>query len=414
MAVRTVSAAGGNFNAGATWVGGVAPVAGDSIIADATSGNLTLTANTGIMVSYNFTGYTRTLALATFALQASGSVTLGSGMTITNTSTNGRITLTSAGATLTSNGVDVPSLQWQAAATLVGDVRVGSLAVSSSANISGANMIFYGSTITLDNFNFTGGSKLILRPTSTLTLTTSSTGMNGTLVFDTTNAITFVAPLRFDNANGNAIEFTKPLTVSNTLTMPKLTFTKTNSCSINAGTFSVNFLEAYFQPSSAVNATTLSILSDSISINDFIIATSPTTTAIRSNVILDGTYAPTIKSLYCQSYCDFSSGVGGIRYNSSGLTLKGGLTYSITERLSIGGLGPSQSTLGASPSVANIYFTGLTYSISNVNLSNINFVSPTVTFSRLDNTGLSSLSNVTGLPLASAAGGGGGSFTYVN
>ena len=86
MATKTVAAGGGNFNVGATWVGGVAPVANDDIVANATSGNLILTANTVNLTGANFTGYTGTLALGgqQMNLTSGSTVTLSSTMTITH------------------------------------------------------------------------------------------------------------------------------------------------------------------------------------------------------------------------------------------------------------------------------------------------------------------------------------------
>lgn len=56
MATITVSAAGGNYNATSSWVGGVVPISTDDIVANATSGNLTI--NGGFTIqNVDFTNY---------------------------------------------------------------------------------------------------------------------------------------------------------------------------------------------------------------------------------------------------------------------------------------------------------------------------------------------------------------------
>jgi hypothetical protein len=63
MPTRTISVAGGNWNATGTWVGGVVPIAGDDIIGDATSGNLTINVATANMLFFNLSNYLGTLTL---------------------------------------------------------------------------------------------------------------------------------------------------------------------------------------------------------------------------------------------------------------------------------------------------------------------------------------------------------------
>lgn len=73
MATIVAAAAGGNWSAGATWVGGVAPTAADDAVLNATSGNVTIdTAATCVCRSLNCTGYTGTLTHA-----ASRTLTIG-------------------------------------------------------------------------------------------------------------------------------------------------------------------------------------------------------------------------------------------------------------------------------------------------------------------------------------------------
>ncbi len=77
MPVITVSAAGGNYNTTAAWFGGALPSpTADTIAADGTSGQLTVTAAVTTM-GMNLTGYTQALTLNA-ALTVSGDVALSS------------------------------------------------------------------------------------------------------------------------------------------------------------------------------------------------------------------------------------------------------------------------------------------------------------------------------------------------
>jgi hypothetical protein len=105
MAVFTVANGGGNINAGATYVGGVAPTSSDTIDFTSTSGQLTVNVNFTI-AGIDFTNYVNTI---TFVgnLTVNGNITLASGMSFAGASTLGFIC--NETATLTSNGVTLPN-----------------------------------------------------------------------------------------------------------------------------------------------------------------------------------------------------------------------------------------------------------------------------------------------------------------
>tara|TARA_R110000868_G_scaffold47737_2_gene156072 strand:- start:725 stop:1762 length:1038 start_codon:yes stop_codon:yes gene_type:complete len=78
MAVRTVSNTGGNWNATTAWVGGVVPLATDTVDFTATSGNLVVNANTAALSGINFTNYVGTITFNA-NINVQGSLNLGTG-----------------------------------------------------------------------------------------------------------------------------------------------------------------------------------------------------------------------------------------------------------------------------------------------------------------------------------------------
>jgi hypothetical protein len=112
MPVRTISNTGGNWNATGTWVEGAIPTSSDNLVATATSGPLTVTANASIN-GVNFTNYTNTFTInsGVTLTQGAGSATsqpftFVAGMTVAGTGTlsfNGTFTMTSGGKVWTGN-----------------------------------------------------------------------------------------------------------------------------------------------------------------------------------------------------------------------------------------------------------------------------------------------------------------------
>lgn len=106
MAVITISNTGGNWNATGTWVGGVVPLATDSITATATSGPLTVNVES-TCAGVDIPLYTSTLAMNA-GLTVNGTLLRLSGsMTMTSIGQAGVLRCRTA-TTLTSNGCVVP------------------------------------------------------------------------------------------------------------------------------------------------------------------------------------------------------------------------------------------------------------------------------------------------------------------
>ena len=61
MPLRTVSNTGGNWNATTAWVGGVVPIAGDTVDFTPTSGPIVVNVSTANLVGINFTNYVNTI-----------------------------------------------------------------------------------------------------------------------------------------------------------------------------------------------------------------------------------------------------------------------------------------------------------------------------------------------------------------
>lgn len=143
MADFTVADGGGNINAGATYVGGVAPSSTDSIIFTATSGQLTV--NTTFTISgFNLTNYTNTITF-TALLNVSGNLNLGTGG-YTQAGANG-IVKTGTGS-ITSNGTT-----WSRFLKFQGTITV---TLNDDLNLSGAITFQVNSNpdiTTLNGFN---------------------------------------------------------------------------------------------------------------------------------------------------------------------------------------------------------------------------------------------------------------------
>ena len=115
MATITISNTGGNWNATGTWVGGVLPVAADTVVATATSGPVNVTVAAVISI-LDLSLYTNTLTL-TSSLTVGGTLTganiltLSASMTIVSPTSAGILLITGGANTnnnIRSNGCVIP------------------------------------------------------------------------------------------------------------------------------------------------------------------------------------------------------------------------------------------------------------------------------------------------------------------
>ena len=118
-ATITAAAGGGNWSAGGTWVGGVAPTAADDVLLANTSGNVTIDGaafTPNLARSVDCTGYTGTLTQGAGAYlnigdASGGSLTLAAGMTyVPNSSSVINFVSTTSGNTVTSAGKTLGNL----------------------------------------------------------------------------------------------------------------------------------------------------------------------------------------------------------------------------------------------------------------------------------------------------------------
>jgi hypothetical protein len=208
MAIRTVSNAGGNWNATATWVGAVVPIAGDSIAFTATSGNLTVNVASAGLVGVNFTNYVGTITFNN-TITTNGVLNLGTGgYTQAGASgilLNGTATLTSGGVTwsrplafggasatytLVDNWTVTGAMTFQGSGTTTFTNNTlninGSLTQTTTGTYSGTTAIVFGGTGTWSN-----SSTGVLRNNTTVN-TAGTLTISGNVYYDT-GTLTYTA-----------------------------------------------------------------------------------------------------------------------------------------------------------------------------------------------------------------------------
>jgi len=166
MAVRTVSILGGNWNALTTWVGGVVPLATDTVDFTATSGNLTVNVLTNLLAGIDFTNYVGTITFNNNIRLNNGTLNLGTGGYSQIGSTSG--VSFSGTSNITCNGVICPfTLITAGTITLNDDLYFSNNFTASSVATTINNFNIYCMSGTLDgdanisgtsNFYFKGNS----------------------------------------------------------------------------------------------------------------------------------------------------------------------------------------------------------------------------------------------------------------
>lgn len=188
MATRTISDAGGNWSANATWVEGSPPDATMDVVATGTSGNITIDQTTCVCKTMVLTNY---VGLMTFTaakvLTVSGSVTFVATQTLAGT---GTLAFNAAG-TLTMGGLTFPGNLTLSGATLTlaEDLHItNSFTSYTGTNIMNGNTCYIGGSLT-GTVNLSGTTSLILNGTGTLSTTTGAT-ISNPITINTAGTIT--------------------------------------------------------------------------------------------------------------------------------------------------------------------------------------------------------------------------------
>lgn len=232
MAIFTVSNTGGNINAGATYVGGVAPSSTDTIDFTATSGQLTVNANFTI-AGIDFTNYVNTLTMSAI-LSVKGNVTLVAGMTIAGASRlsiNATSTITSNGKTWP-NAVDFNMTAASQTVTVADDWNIiGTVSFLTNIATFNGNKISVGGSLT----NNTNGGTTLFELVGTGTWTSS--GFKNSLTINTAGTITFSGTISY--STGTLTHTTGTVTTTgSTLSVNAASTLDTDGITLNNITFS--------------------------------------------------------------------------------------------------------------------------------------------------------------------------------
>ena len=264
MATFTVSATGGNWSSGTTWVGGVAPnPTGDDIIVPSGAGNLTVDINRGCLTIIFQTGYVNSFTISNgVTLTVSGAtITLIAGMTYTTGTTGILSTLGNQLAiSIAFNGITIPNLT-----------------IGKSSTFSNQTVTIGGTSPTIQNLVVTNvaANATTTLAGSPITITSSlNIGLGpllGTLITFSGLACTISVPNTLGTVNGftvatgsnlqmlNNINSIGPITFQGTATLNPGLFT----CFMGSTTNSVNSATVtWYNFSYNVNGGTLTLLSN--------------------------------------------------------------------------------------------------------------------------------------------------------
>lgn len=359
MANRTISVAGGNWNANATWLEGSPPDATMDVIATAASGPVTINTTTCVCKTLILTGYLNTMTFTSGqTLTVSGTVTFVAGMTLTGTGTlaiNIASTITSGGLTfpgnLTFSLSDVTYTlgdNW----TVTGTTTVG---VSGGVTITvNSNILRCNGSLTCVK-NLAGTATVRMGGTGTLSTSSSAIVIANNLTINTAGTITLGTNIGYQTGT-----FTY---TAGTIVNTGSTLTIRGSCTLDTNTMhwgSISFLVAgtYTLSSALVLDATLNIaingaiFSGAFNISTVTFTISSTCTFsgdinISGNMTIGGTVVTT----------------GNFKFNISGnFTITGTLNITGTMIITMVGTGTVQcGTTGGSynqtPGVINCPFT---------------------------------------------------------
>lgn len=252
MAVYTVSNAGGNYNVGTTWVGGVVPLTSDTIAFTSTSGNLTINV-ASTCAGVDFTNYLGTITVNT-AFRSNGNINFGTGgYTIAGSNT----TYIGATGTVTSNGVvwtgNFGFIGSGFTFTLTDDLTVnGTITMNANSSFINGFTIYVKSSWSHTGGNLGGTTNVVFNGTGNWNHTTGFyLGLNTTI--NTTGTITF-------GANGVRFGGSATLTYISGTIVASTPFYVMGTCSLDVAPIAFNMFQ--------INGTsTVCTLLDNITVN---------------------------------------------------------------------------------------------------------------------------------------------------
>jgi fibronectin-binding autotransporter adhesin len=307
MALRTVSNAGGGWNSTLAWVGGVVPIAGDTVDFTATSGPLIVNISTATLIGIDFTNYVNTITFNQ-PINTNGTVNLGTGG-YTQDGTNGLIingSTTISGTTTWSRTISFTGTTYVITLSntlnITGQVtfsQAGTLSFSVGVNTfnpTGNILVAHGTTTLPNNLNIVNLSA-IPSTTTQPTLNGNSINISGNLTLNssvsgmflggTTNLVLNGSGSQTWSHSGTAMQLRNNLTISasGTITISGIVYYNTGILTYTGGTVTTT--------SSTLNIGTSTTLNTSGILWNNITVTATSTLTLTSNLAWSGTFSIT-------------------------------------------------------------------------------------------------------------------------
>ena len=327
IALRTVSNTGGNWNAVGTWVGGVVPIAGDTVAFTATSGPLLVNVSTAVLAGINFTNYVNTITFnqpintnGTINLNTGGYTQAGaSGLIISGTATiSGSATWS---RTLTFTGTTY-TITLGSTINVTGQVtfsQTGTLSFSVGANTfnpTGDILVAHGITTLPNNLNIVNLS-IIPSTTTQPTLNTNTINISGNLTLNSSTSGMFVSGTTSLiltgtgtwSHSGTAMQLRNNLTINTagTLTVSGNVYYNTGTLTYTSGTVTTTGSTLNINAATTLNTSTVSWNNVTISI---ITNIATTTITLSSNFNVTGVFTLTMTAFVTIVAALTFSGVG--------------------------------------------------------------------------------------------------------